>query len=52
MNAKKKFILSGWAENHGALKSSIERLMTLSIRTVYPGHLKPFPMEQFLKKNR
>jgi len=52
MNAKKKFILSGWAENHDALKSSVERLMRLRIRTVYPGHLKPFPMAQFLTKNR
>jgi hypothetical protein len=47
-----RFILSGWAENHDALKSSVERLMRLPIRTVYPGHLKPFPMGQFLKKNR
>jgi glyoxylase-like metal-dependent hydrolase (beta-lactamase superfamily II) len=52
MNAKKSFTLSGWAENHDALRSSVERLITLRIRTVYPGHLKPFPMEQFLKKNR
>jgi glyoxylase-like metal-dependent hydrolase (beta-lactamase superfamily II) len=52
MNARKQFILSGWAQDHDALKSSVERLMALPIRTVYPGHLKLFPMEQFLKKNR
>jgi hypothetical protein len=52
MNAKKKYLLSGWAEDPDALKSSVERLMTLPIRTVYAGHLKPSPMQQFLKKNR
>jgi hypothetical protein len=52
MNARKQFILSGWAQDHDALKSSVERLMTVPVRTVYPGHLKPFPMEQFLKKSR
>jgi glyoxylase-like metal-dependent hydrolase (beta-lactamase superfamily II) len=51
MNAKKSFIVSGWAQDHDELASSIERLMALPIRTVYPGHLKPFPMAQFLKKN-
>ena len=51
-NAKGKFIVSGWAEDHNALKSSAERLMTLRIGTVYPGHIKPLSMEQFLKKNR
>jgi glyoxylase-like metal-dependent hydrolase (beta-lactamase superfamily II) len=52
MNAKKRFIVSGWAQDHDALRSSVERLMTVPIRNVYPGHLKPFPMEQVLKKNR
>ena len=51
MNAKQSFIVSGWAEDHDELASSIRRLMTLPIRIVYPGHLKPFPMEQFMKKN-
>jgi glyoxylase-like metal-dependent hydrolase (beta-lactamase superfamily II) len=52
MNARKRFILSGWAENHDALESSVERLMTLDVRTVYPGHLKPFPMAQFVQRNQ
>jgi glyoxylase-like metal-dependent hydrolase (beta-lactamase superfamily II) len=52
MNARMNFILSGWAENHDELKSSVEQLMTLPVGTVYPGHLKPFSMEQFIKKNR
>jgi hydroxyacylglutathione hydrolase len=31
---------------------SIEKLKKLNIRTVYPGHGKPFPMELFLKNSR
>jgi hydroxyacylglutathione hydrolase len=31
---------------------SIEKLKSFKINTVYPGHGKPFPMEQFMKKNR
>lgn len=30
-------------------KASIEKLRGLEIKTVYPGHGKPFPLEQFLK---
>jgi hydroxyacylglutathione hydrolase len=30
-------------------ESGLERLKALKIRTVYPGHGKPFPMEEFLK---
>jgi glyoxylase-like metal-dependent hydrolase (beta-lactamase superfamily II) len=30
--------------------ASVERLSSLEIKTVYPGHGKPFPMEQFPKK--
>jgi glyoxylase-like metal-dependent hydrolase (beta-lactamase superfamily II) len=52
MNARKRFIVSGWAGDHEALGASVDRLMTLPICTVYPGHLKPFQMAQFLKKNR
>jgi hydroxyacylglutathione hydrolase len=29
------------------LNASVEKLKTLKIKTVYPGHGKPFPMEQF-----
>jgi hydroxyacylglutathione hydrolase len=29
--------------------NSVEKLNKLSIRTVYPGHGKPFPMDMFLK---
>lgn len=29
-----------------ALKASFERVKTLDIRTVYPGHGKPFTMDE------
>lgn len=34
------------------LDSSIEKLKTLEIKTVYPGHGKPFQMEQFMENNQ
>ncbi|MHA2429099.1 MAG: MBL fold metallo-hydrolase [Candidatus Hermodarchaeia archaeon] len=34
------------------LDASVERLSTLEIKTVYPGHGKPFLMEQFIKNNQ
>jgi hypothetical protein len=30
-------------------EASVERLRDFEIHTVYPGHGKPFPMEEFLK---
>lgn len=33
-----------------AANASVEKLKSLQIRTVYPGHGKPFPMEQFIQK--
>jgi glyoxylase-like metal-dependent hydrolase (beta-lactamase superfamily II) len=32
--------------------ASVEKLKSFKINTVYPGHGKPFPMEQFIKNNR
>lgn len=32
--------------------ASVERLRTLEIRTIYPGHGKPFQMEQFMESNQ
>lgn len=32
--------------------ASVERLRTLEIRTVYPGHGKPFQIEQFMESNQ
>jgi hydroxyacylglutathione hydrolase len=33
-------------------KASIEKLRSLKIKTVYPGHGQPFALEQFLKRSR
>ena len=38
-------------ENQEELDASIEQIMSLGIDTVYPGHGKPFPMEQFIHDN-
>ncbi len=35
-----------------AVYASIEKLNKFSIKAVYPGHGKPFPMEAFIKDNR
>jgi glyoxylase-like metal-dependent hydrolase (beta-lactamase superfamily II) len=35
-----------------AANASVEKLKSLKINTVYPGHVKPFSMELFIKKNR
>ena len=35
-----------------AANASVKKLNKLSIKTVYPGHDKPFPMETLLKNNR
>jgi len=32
-----------------AANASVEKLKKLRIKTVYPGHGKPFPMELFMK---
>jgi hydroxyacylglutathione hydrolase len=34
------------------LDASVERLRTLEIKTVYPGHGKPFRMEQFMENKQ
>jgi glyoxylase-like metal-dependent hydrolase (beta-lactamase superfamily II) len=34
------------------LDASVEKLKTLKIKTVYPGHGKPFQMEQFIENKR
>jgi len=33
-----------------AANTSIQKLKSLKINTVYPGHGKPFPMETFIKQ--
>ncbi len=39
-------------DDPGEFNSSIEKLGGLKIKTVYPGHGKPFPMELLIIKNR
>jgi glyoxylase-like metal-dependent hydrolase (beta-lactamase superfamily II) len=38
-------------ENQEELDASVEQITSLEIDTVYPGHGKPFPMEQFIQNN-
>jgi len=39
-------------DDSAAANTSVEKLKSLKINTVYPGHGKPFPMELFIKMNR
>jgi hydroxyacylglutathione hydrolase len=39
-------------DDSAELDASVERLRTLEIKTVYPGHGRPFPMEQFIEDNQ
>jgi glyoxylase-like metal-dependent hydrolase (beta-lactamase superfamily II) len=48
----KKPALNSIMDDPAAANASIEKLNKLSIKTVYPGHGKPFPMEAFIKDNR
>ena len=38
-------------DDSAELDASVEKLRALEIRTVYPGHGKPFQMEQIMKKD-
>jgi hydroxyacylglutathione hydrolase len=42
---------SSFYDDTEQLKQSVARLKTLKIRTVYPGHGRPFPPEEFFKNN-
>jgi len=44
--------LNSIMDDSTAANASVEQLKSLEIIAVYPGHGKPFPMEQFIKKNR
>ena len=39
-----------YIENSGDLKNSIARLKKLNIRTIYPGHGRPFEMESIVRQ--
>ena len=38
-------------DDSAELDASVEKLKTLKIKTVYPGHGRPFRMEQFMENN-
>jgi hydroxyacylglutathione hydrolase len=44
--------LNSIMDDLAAANASFEKLKKLNIKTVYPGHGKPFPMELFMKNNR
>ena len=39
-----------WIDDLTAAKASVDRMKTLNVLAVYPGHGKPFPWEAFVKK--
>jgi glyoxylase-like metal-dependent hydrolase (beta-lactamase superfamily II) len=47
---KDKPVLSSIMDDLTAANASVKKLKKLRIKTVYPGHGKPFPMEQFMKQ--
>jgi len=47
---KDKPILNSIMDDLTAANTSIQKLKSLKINTVYPGHGKPFPMETFIKQ--
>jgi len=46
-----KPVLNDIIDYSAAANVSVERLKSLNIHTVYPGHGKPCPMEQFITNN-
>ena len=40
-----------WVDDLAAANAGVERLKTLNVRAVYPGHGKPFPWEAFARKH-
>ena len=44
---RKKPGAAGIVENSGQLKHSLDKLRKMNIKTVYPGHGKPFLMEEY-----
>jgi glyoxylase-like metal-dependent hydrolase (beta-lactamase superfamily II) len=45
-------VLNSIMDDLAAAEASLEKLRGLAINTVYPGHGRPFPMEQFTKGSR
>jgi glyoxylase-like metal-dependent hydrolase (beta-lactamase superfamily II) len=44
--------LNSIMDNHVAAQASVKKLRGLNVRTIYPGHGKPFQMEQLAKNHR
>jgi len=49
---KDKPVLNSIMDDLATANASVEKLKSLKINTVYPGHGKPFPMGLFIKNNR
>ena len=49
---KDKPVLSSIMDDLTVANESVKKLKKLKIKTVYPGHGKPFSMEQFMKHHR
>jgi len=47
---KDKPVLSSIMDDLTVANESVKKLKNLRIKTVYPGHGKPFPMEEFMKQ--
>lgn len=47
-----KPVLNSIMDDSDAANASVEKLRSLKISTIYPGHGKPFPMELFIKIHR
>jgi glyoxylase-like metal-dependent hydrolase (beta-lactamase superfamily II) len=48
---KENPLLNSIMDDIAAAKASVEKLKRLEIKTVYPGHGKPFLLEQFINSN-
>ena len=46
-----KPVLNSIMDDLEAANASVGKLRGLAVNTVYPGHGKPFPIEQFMKRN-
>jgi glyoxylase-like metal-dependent hydrolase (beta-lactamase superfamily II) len=49
---KDKPVLNSIIDDSEEANTSVEKLKSLEIKTVYPGHGKPFPMDLLIKKHR
>jgi hypothetical protein len=52
MDSMRKTNLQFIIDDLTAANASIKNLSSLMVATLYPGHGKPFPWEQFLKNYR